>query len=210
MSTSNLTKPFSWLPFLLVLALLAGGIYWVQSDGRKTEVNNLPAASGASGAFDKTFAKGAMAALLVHPERKDIAAFTFANDRGETIDLSKWKGRVVLLNLWATWCAPCRKEMPEMAQLQRELGGPGFEVVALSLDRKGLEASAAFLKEIGADSLALYIEPEAKSLAALQALGLPATMLIDRQGKEAARLLGPAQWASAEAKSVIAALIAEK
>lgn len=97
-----------------------------------------------------------------------------------------------------------------MAQLQRELGGPGFEVVALSLDRKGLEASAAFLKEIGADSLALYIEPEAKSLAALQALGLPATMLIDRQGKEAARLLGPAQWASAEAKSVIAALIAEK
>jgi thiol-disulfide isomerase/thioredoxin len=195
---------------LLVLALLAGGIYWVQSDGRKAEVNNLPAASGASGAFDKTFAKGAMAALLVHPKRKDIAAFNFANDRGETIDLSKWKGRVVLLNLWATWCAPCRKEMPEMAQLQRELGGPGFEVVALSLDRKGLEASAAFLKEIGADSLALYIEPEAKSLAALQALGLPATILIDRQGKEAARLLGPAQWASAEAKSVIAALIAEK
>jgi thiol-disulfide isomerase/thioredoxin len=129
---------------------------------------------------------------------------------GETLDLSRWKGRVVLLNLWATWCAPCRKEMPDLSKLQAELGGADFEVVALSVDRKGFEASQAFLKEVGVTNLAGYIEPDAKSLAALQALGLPATILIDRKGKEAARLLGPADWASAEAKAVVKALLAEK
>jgi hypothetical protein len=94
--------------------------------------------------------------------------------------------------------------------LQQELGGADFEVVALSLDRKGLEASQAFLKEIGAETLATYIEPEAKSLAALQAIGLPATILIDRKGQEAARLLGPADWSSAEGKAMVKALMAEK
>ena len=100
--------------------------------------------------------------------------------------------------------------MPDLAKLQAALGGPDFEVVALSVDRKGLEASQAFLKEIGVANLAAYIEPDAKSLAALQALGLPATILIDRKGKESARLLGPADWASAEAQDMVKALLAEK
>ncbi len=82
--------------------------------------------------------------------------------------------------------------------------------MALSLDRKGLEASQAFLKEIEVNNLATYIEPESKSLAALQALGLPATIMIDRNGKEAGRLLGPADWASLEAQELVKALIAEK
>ena len=151
-----------------------------------------------------------MAGVIIHPERKDIATFSFANAKGETVDLTKWKGRVVLLNLWATWCAPCRKEMPDLAKLQAAMGGADFEVVALSVDRKGLEASQAFLKEIGVSNLAAYIEPEAKSLAALQALGLPATVLIDKQGKEAARLLGPADWSSAETQAMVKALLAEK
>jgi thiol-disulfide isomerase/thioredoxin len=151
-----------------------------------------------------------MAGVIVHPQRKEIPAFSFTNEKGEQLDLSKWKGRVVVLNLWATWCAPCRKEMPDLAKLQTALGGSDFEVVALSLDRKGLEASKAFLQEIDVTNLALYIEPEGKSLTALQALGLPATILIDRSGKEAGRLLGPADWASPEAQAMVKALIAEK
>jgi thiol-disulfide isomerase/thioredoxin len=208
MSTSNMIKPFSWPPLLIVVALALLGLYWVQSGGRKAETPEAAISVPADGL--KALATGPLAALLVHAERKDVAPFTFANDKGETLELSNWKGRVVLLNLWATWCAPCRKEMPDLSKLQAELGGPDFEVVALSVDRKGLEASLAFLKEVGVTNLAGYIEPDAKSLAALQALGLPATILIDRNGKEAARLLGPADWASVEAKAVVNALVAEK
>jgi thiol-disulfide isomerase/thioredoxin len=115
-----------------------------------------------------------------------------------------------LLNLWATWCAPCRKEMPDLAKLQKDLGGADFEVLALSLDRKGAEASAAFLKETGADNLAVYTDVDSKSLAALNALGLPATILIDRGGMEVGRLLGPANWASEEAKALVKKTLAGK
>jgi thiol-disulfide isomerase/thioredoxin len=196
------------LPLVVIALAGAAGIYWQGLEPRKAEVTETAVSQGAG--LSKELAKGPLAALLVHSERKDIAPFTFANDKGETLELSKWKGRVVLLNLWATWCAPCRKEMPDLSKLQAELGGPDFEVVALSVDRKGLEASQAFLKEVGVTNLTGYIEPDAKSLAALQALGLPATILIDRNGKEAARLLGPADWASVEAKAVVNALVAEK
>jgi thiol-disulfide isomerase/thioredoxin len=195
------------LPFVLAFIAGAAGIYWFSSEPRKAET---PAAqtTAETGSL-KSLAKGTMAAALIHKERKDIAPFTFTNDKGETLDLSTWKGRVVVLNLWATWCTPCKKEMPDLAELQKQLGSPDFEVVALSLDRKGLEASQAFLKEIGVTNLALYLEPETKSLAALQAVGLPATILIDRNGKEAGRLLGEAKWSSPEAVDLVKALIAE-
>jgi thiol-disulfide isomerase/thioredoxin len=212
MTTPRPKIPFSTLPF--VLAALAGaiGIYWFESDGRKGGDIFAPVVQQnvANSSFSKALAKGPMAAFLVHGERKVIPAFAFGNDKGETLSLAQWKGKVVLLNLWATWCAPCRKEMPDIAALQKELAGHDFEVVALSVDRKGLEASTAFLKEIGAESLKLYIDPEAKSLAALQALGLPATVLIDRKGLEAGRLLGPAPWNSPEAKALVKSLLEEK
>jgi thiol-disulfide isomerase/thioredoxin len=204
MSTSNMKKPFALLALLIVFGL--GGLYWFQSDPRKQEV--VETAAPASG-FSKALATGSLAGVIVHPQRKDIPAFTFTDEKGLSLDLSKWKGRVVVLNLWATWCAPCRKEMPDLAKLQTALGGPDFEVVALSVDRKGLEASGAFLREIGVTNLATYVEPEAKSLAALQALGLPATILVDRTGKEAGRLLGSAEWASPEAQAMVKALMAE-
>ncbi len=208
MSTSNMKKPFALLPVVAIAALGVLGVYWFQGEPRKAEVVGILAARVTG--FSKALAKGPMVGVIVHAVRKDIAPFTFTDAAGQQVDLSKWKGRVVVLNLWATWCAPCRKEMPDLAKLQTALGGPDFEVVALSVDRKGLEASQAFLKEIGVTNLAAYIEPEAKSLAALQALGLPATVLIDRQGKEAARLLGPADWASPEAQDMVKALLAEK
>lgn len=208
MSRSNMTKPFATVPLVIVILLAAAGLYWFNASSGKVE-SPAPSATTetAPAGVLKALATGPLAALLVHDPRKDIPAFTFKDAAGADKSLADFKGRVVLLNLWATWCAPCRKEMPDLAKLQKELGGPAFEVVALSLDRKGAEASSVFLKETGADNLALYTDVESKALAAVNALGLPATLLIDKDGKEAARLLGPAEWASEESKAIIRELM---
>jgi thiol-disulfide isomerase/thioredoxin len=205
MSRSNMTKPFATIPLVIVVLAAAAGLYWFTASTGKVE-SQAPASAESQSPL-KPLATGALAAFLVTDPRKDIAPFTFKDAEGKDRSLAEFKGKVVLLNLWATWCAPCRKEMPDLARLQKELGGPDFEVLALSIDRKGLEASAAFLKETGAENLALYTDIESKSLAALQALGLPATILIGRDGKEAGRLLGPANWASEEAKALIKAVM---
>ena len=115
----------------------------------------------------------------------------------------------MLLNLWATWCAPCRKEMPYLADLQKQLGSEKFEVVAISVDRKGLEASKAFLIKAGADNLNIYLDRSTEVLGKMHAPGLPATILIDKNGMEIGRLLGPAVWNSPEAIKLIKAAIDE-
>jgi thiol-disulfide isomerase/thioredoxin len=157
----------------------------------------------------KPLAAGTMAAVVVHAAPKSIQTLAFADGQGQPKTLADWKGRVVLLNLWATWCTPCREEMPALANLQKTLGGKDFEVLALSVDRKGAEASAAFLKEVKADNLGTFVEPEGNSLQVLQAIGLPATILINRNGEEVARLLGPAEWDSPEAQALIKTVIAQ-
>jgi thiol-disulfide isomerase/thioredoxin len=193
----------------LILAIVAGfiGIYWFQSTLRKEEPA-ITANAGDEGL--RKFAKGPLAAFVLKPERPPAADIAFSDDKATELKLSQWKGRVALINLWATWCAPCRKEMPALARLQKELGGADFEVVAISVDLKGAEASAAFLKETGADNLKLYVEPSAVILNQLQALGLPATVLVDRKGNEVGRLLGPAEWDSPEAIALIKSVMDEK
>jgi thiol-disulfide isomerase/thioredoxin len=209
MTASNMKKPFSVVPLVFVVLAGLAGIYWLNGQTRKAETTATTTTAETAG-FSKALAAGPMAGVVIHPSRKALGAFTFKDATGKDTDLTAWKGRVVLLNLWATWCTPCRKEMPDIAKLQKELGGADFEVVALSVDRKGLEASQAFLKDIGADNLKAYTDQPSTSLAAIQALGLPASILIDRKGQEAARILGPAEWASPEAQAMIKALIAEK
>lgn len=201
-------KPFATLPLVGVILLAAFGLYWVKTESGKV-VETPPPAAGVPAGSLKPLATGPLAAFLVHETRKEVGAFTFKDGSGKDRTLAEFKGKVVLLNLWATWCAPCRKEMPDIAKLQKELGGKDFEVVAVSLDIKGPEASAAFLKDVGAENLTLYLDTASKSLTALQALGLPATLLIDRDGKEAGRLLGPADWASPEAVALIKAIVAQ-
>lgn len=203
MTRAGMTRPLVTLPLLAIVLLAVAGLYWQTGSTGKVE-----SPSNASAESLKSLATGTMAAFLAHEPRKDIAPFTFKDAAGADRTLADFRGRVVLLNLWATWCTPCRKEMPELAKLQADMGGPDFAVVALSLDIKGAEASAAFLKDTGADNLALYTDTSSASLAALQALGLPATLLIDRDGREAGRLLGPAEWASPEAKALISAVVA--
>ena len=152
-------------------------------------------------------ATGEMAAFVFRKTPEAIPEFTFEDGGGATKTLADWKGKVVLLNLWATWCAPCRKEMPALDRLQKELGGDTFEVVAMSVDRQGAPASKKFLEETKVANLKLYVESTSKSIGTLRAAGLPTTILIDKDGREIGRLAGPAEWDSADAKRLIASVL---
>jgi thiol-disulfide isomerase/thioredoxin len=118
----------------------------------------------------------------------------FETGGGEARTLADFRGKVVLLNVWATWCGPCRKEMPTLDRLQARLGGPDFTVVPLSIDRQGVPAVNRFYEEIGIAHLGLYVDSSNRAGAALGLTGLPTTVLIDREGNEVARLVGPAEW----------------
>jgi thiol-disulfide isomerase/thioredoxin len=144
-----------------------------------------------------------MAAFVFRKEPEALPQFKFQDAEGRERTLSDWRGKVVLLNLWATWCLPCRKEMPSLDRLQKELGSDQFEVVALSVDRKGLEASQKFLDETKVERLALYVDPSARANTELRVVGLPVTLLIDAQGRELGRLLGPAEWDGEDAKRLL-------
>jgi thiol-disulfide isomerase/thioredoxin len=138
------------------------------------------------------------AGFALHESPRPLQEIEFENGQGEAMSLADFRGRIVLLNIWATWCAPCRREMPTLERLQAELGGPDFEVVALSIDRKGLPVVKEFYEELGLQELGMYVDPSAKASRELSALGVPTTLLIDREGNELGRLLGPAEWDSPE------------
>ena len=137
------------------------------------------------------------------PTGRPAPDIAFVTAEGKPATLKDFAGRVVLLNLWATWCAPCVREMPSLDRLQAELGGADFEVVALSSDRSGKAAVEPFFRSHGLSELAIYLDPKSEATRALGARGLPTTLLIDRRGREAGRLEGAAEWDSPEAKALI-------
>lgn len=143
-------------------------------------------------------AKAATEPLSAHSTPQVVKDFIFEDGAGGKHHLADFRGRVVLLNLWATWCAPCRAEMPTLDRLQARLGSPEFEVVALSLDSGGPAAVKRFFGGIGVHSLGIYVDPSMDAQGALGAVGVPTTLLIDRDGREVARKLGPAAWDSHE------------
>ena len=193
-----------WLVGLVALCAGAVGVYLIAGEPRKPTETAQPDNSL------RELAKGPMAAFVVKPAREPMADIVFKDESGAETGLDKWKGRVVLLNLWATWCAPCRKEMPELDALQKKLGSADFEVVALSLDRQGVETARKFLDDTKASNLKLYVDPSARALDAVKAPGLPATVLIDREGREVGRLVGPADWASPEALALVERVLRDK
>lgn len=145
--------------------------------------------------------------FIIHEAPKTVAEIQFEDADGRSRSLNDFRGKVVLLNIWATWCVPCRKEMPTLDRLQAALGGDDFEVVALSIDRR-MDAVHKFFAEIGIQKLVKYFDSSAKATRQLGAVGLPTTLLIDREGREIARLIGPAEWDSPEIAAFISCVIA--
>ena len=127
-----------------------------------------------------------------------VPEIRFQGADGKAHTLSDFRGKVVLLNVWATWCVPCRKEMPALDRLQQTLGGAEFEVIALSIDSGGAAAVRRFYDEIGIRSLALYVDPSMAASGKLRTVGIPTTLLLDREGRERWRKTGPAEWDSPE------------
>ena len=147
---------------------------------------------------------GDLVAFVHKKPPAELADVSFNDEAGAKTTLAAFKGRVILLNLWATWCLPCRHEMPSLDRLQKEMGSDQFEIVALSLDRAGKDVARKFFDEIKIEHLKLYIDPTMKAGNGLRAVGMPTTILIGKDGKELGRLPGPAEWDSAAAKALIA------
>ncbi len=156
-------------------------------------------------------ARGEVAAVSVAGEPKTLPPLVFKDDGGHEKSLADWHGRTVLLNLWATWCVPCRKEMPALDALQNKLGGPAFEVVAVNIDTRDTDKPRAWLRNVGVHNLAYYADHEARVFQDLKAVGkafgMPTTLIVDQNGCELANLAGPAEWASADAIKLVSAAV---
>lgn len=152
---------------------------------------------------------GDMKKLAIHssPKATSSAAFDLADDAGRAT-LEDYRGKYMLVNFWATWCAPCRKEMPHLSELQSELGGKDFEVLTIATGRNSPDGIARFFEETGISNLPRHLDPKQALASQMGIFGLPITVLIDPDGREIARLRGDADWASDSAKDIIKALIA--
>ena len=152
-------------------------------------------------------ARGEVAAINIAADPKRLPELTFTDAAGQPRRLTDFRGRTVLLNLWATWCVPCRKEMPALDALQAKLGGDKFQVVAVNIDTRNLDKPKTWLGEVGVKRLSYFADPSAKVFQDLKAvgkaIGMPTTLLIDRQGCELGVLAGPAEWASDDAMKLI-------
>ncbi len=158
----------------------------------------------------KKYATGELAALLVANDPLDLSSITFQDEYNNIVNFSRFEGKKILLNLWATWCAPCRYEMPALDRLQQQLGDDTFEVVALNVDQSDLSKPKEFLKEINAENLTLWLDPNWIAYRELQQQGrvpgLPSTLLIDSKGCEMGVVYGPAEWDSEDAINLFRAI----
>lgn len=198
---------------IAVLLSIAGWVIIGTADRHDVVDNDLAATNGAC-ALDAKVTKaitaaatGEVAAFAAMDRPYSVADFRFQDASGTAKSLADWSGRTVLLNLWATWCAPCRAEMPSLDALQRQLGSDDFEVLPISVDRSDASKPKAFFKEISISAMGFFHDAEAMTLNALKseglALGLPATLLVDGRGCVIGRLNGPAEWASEDAQNLI-------
>lgn len=141
--------------------------------------------------------------FAVYDTPQDVPNVRFVTEDGTRMDLEDFRGRVILLNVWATWCIPCVKEMPLLDELQATLGGPGFEVVTLSIDTGGASVVRKFFDKVGIKHLTMYVDQTNLSFTNLRVIGLPTTLLINEDGKELGRLIGPATWNGREMEAFL-------
>lgn len=156
-------------------------------------------------------AQGEVAALELAEHPRQVPDLAFHDLSGAERRLSDWRGRTVLVNLWATWCVPCRQEMPALDALEGTLGGPRFEVLAVNIDTRASDKPHAWLEEVGIRRLAYFADPSAKVFQDLKligrAFGLPTTLLVDPSGCEIGNVSGPAEWASRDGIDLVRAAI---
>ncbi len=186
---------------LMVSAIVAVHVgYWRIPQLTRSRGETPPAAAATSA--DSPVAASPLE-LSIFDQPRPVPEIRFADEQGHDLTLADFRGRVVLLNVWATWCVPCRQEMPTLDRLQARLGGKDFLVMALSIDRKGVAAVRGFYREVGVEKLAIYVDPSGRGSHSLAIPGVPTTLLIDREGREIARKMGAAEWDGPEMVSLV-------
>lgn len=182
-----------------ILGLLAIGfvavVYVFMASTQSTSTNSLD-----------SYARGEMRGFQVLADAPAQPATTFATGDGDETSLADYRGQIILVNFWATWCAPCVEEMPALNALQEDLGGEDFQVVTVSLDRR-IDEAREFFERLELDALPLIHDGSFTSMTQVGAIGLPMTVLYDRNGREIGRLPAPAEWHSPEAIALIEAAI---
>ena len=198
---NDLKRNRNSLVYVVLLAFIAGGIgiYLSGDVPRKVaEVN--------SGGGFKAFAVGPMAAFLVKADRPQVPDLAFKDSAGSEIKLSKWQGRVVLLNLWATWCDPCLDPMPSLEQLQINIPDK-LVVIALSVDQGGKKVVVPFLNRLGLKKVKIYLDPKSDVGHAFEVRGLPTSIVIGADGKVLGKVEGAADWDSIEMRDALTPLL---
>jgi thiol-disulfide isomerase/thioredoxin len=203
--------PFTIGAVLIGAVIGFAGVYGI--GGPKRNAAGDPACRGAVDLARRLapLAHGEVAALTMATAPLRLPDLAFEDADGKPKKLSDWRGRTVLVNLWATWCLPCRKEMPALDSLQTRLGGPNFEVVAVNIDTRDPEKPKNFLKEADLTRLGYFSDQKAKVFQDLKAigraLGMPTSVLVDGEGCEIATISGPAEWDSDDAVKLITAAV---
>jgi len=191
------------------IAIAAGAVYGMKGFGGNSSSQAGCESAAQAAARAAPFAKGEVAAFGVAKAPISVADLAFTDESGAAITVADFKNQTILLNLWATWCAPCRHEMPALDRLQGLLGGETFRVVAVNIDTGDPEKPRKFLRDIKVENLAYYADPSTGVFNTLKnrgrAFGMPTTLLVDGNGCEIGTMAGPAEWDSEDALALIKA-----
>lgn len=213
--TPSKSNPLVTVLALAVLGLGVGaGLYAYLGGDSKPETSLASADSSTSCALDDTLrakldanAGGDVASFKALDRPYSVADLKFNDAEGKPLSMADWNGKTVLFNLWATWCAPCRAEMPALESLNRDIGGESFEVVPVSIDQGEADKPKRFYEEIGLKDVRFFHDPELSTFNSLKrnglAFGLPATLLVSKQGCVLGTLNGPAEWGGEDAKKLV-------
>jgi thiol-disulfide isomerase/thioredoxin len=195
-----------WLGLVLAAGIIiALGAYFAYQETRRDPIT---ASTGENLQQLDTRADGSrILNMVAHAEPRDLPAVKFIDHAGNQLSLEDFRGKVVALHFWATWCFPCREELPTVDALQEELGGEDITFVPLSVDRDGAKLVSQYYADNNIVNLPVYIDDGMNAARALLINGIPYTILIDREGREFARILGDRDWSTPEVAALMRKLI---
>lgn len=191
-----MNRPLIYVAFaIVVVGLIAVALTQTGKDSPDTGESSV--------ANVESLITGQVANFTLNEQAKPTSEVAFLDAAGQSRSFADFQGKIVLVNFWATWCAPCIREMPALARLEADLGGDDFRVVAISIDRKGMVAVNRFYKKHGIEGLEPFVDTKNAVPRKLRVVGLPTTVLLGRDGQEIGRLVGGAEWDSPEAVRLI-------